>query len=60
MKKGNIQINQNQIADLVPKNGKKSFDWEFGGMASSSKFMMPNNYHFLDALRTPKERFTNY
>ena len=39
-------INQDQIADLVEK-WKKSFDWEFGGMASSPKFMMPNNYHFL-------------
>ena len=39
-------INQKQIADLVEK-WKKSFDWEFGGMASSPKFMMPNNYHFL-------------
>lgn len=37
---------QNQIADLVEK-WKHSFDWEFGGMASSPKFMMPNNYHFL-------------
>ena len=37
---------QNQISDLVEK-WKKSFDWEFGGMASSPKFMMPNNYHFL-------------
>ena len=39
-------INQEQIASLVEK-WKKSFDWEFGGMASSPKFMMPNNYHFL-------------
>ena len=39
-------INQDQIADLVEK-WKKSFDWEFGGMSSSPKFMMPNNYHFL-------------
>lgn len=37
---------QNQIVELV-ENWKKSFDWEFGGMASSPKFMMPNNYHFL-------------
>jgi len=37
---------QEQIADLVEK-WKHSFDWEFGGMASSPKFMMPNNYHFL-------------
>ncbi len=39
-------ISQIQIADLVEK-WKHSFDWEFGGMASSPKFMMPNNYHFL-------------
>ena len=39
-------INQEQIAELVEK-WKKSFDWEFGGMSSSPKFMMPNNYHFL-------------
>lgn len=39
-------IDQNQITSLVEK-WKHSFDWEFGGMASSPKFMMPNNYHFL-------------
>ena len=39
-------INQEQITSLV-KKWKHSFDWEFGGMASSPKFMMPNNYHFL-------------
>jgi uncharacterized protein YyaL (SSP411 family) len=39
-------INQEQITVLVEK-WKQSFDWEFGGMASSPKFMMPNNYHFL-------------
>lgn len=39
-------VNQEQIAVLVEK-WKQSFDWEFGGMASSPKFMMPNNYHFL-------------
>jgi len=37
---------QEQILALVEK-WKKSFDLEFGGMASSPKFMMPNNYHFL-------------
>lgn len=26
---------------------KKSFDWEFGGMARAPKFMMPSNYEFL-------------
>jgi len=40
------KINQEKIAVLVEK-WKQSFDWEFGGMASSPKFMMPNNYHFL-------------
>lgn len=39
-------INQEQITSLVEKWGEY-FDWEFGGMASSPKFMMPNNYHFL-------------
>ena len=39
-------INQNQISSLVEK-WKPNFDWDFGGMASSPKFMMPNNYHFL-------------
>lgn len=39
-------INQQQLAILVEK-WKNSFDWEYGGMASSPKFMMPNNYHFL-------------
>ena len=36
----------NRIAVLVEK-WKDYFDWDFGGMASSPKFMMPNNYHFL-------------
>ena len=35
-----------EIKNLVAK-WKKSFDWEFGGMARSPKFMMPNNYHLL-------------
>lgn len=39
-------INQDQIASLVEKWGEY-FDWDFGGMASAPKFMMPNNYHFL-------------
>ena len=34
------------VENLVAK-WKKSFDWEFGGMARAPKFMMPNNYHFL-------------
>nr|WP_291101029.1 MULTISPECIES: thioredoxin domain-containing protein [unclassified Flavobacterium] len=44
--KPETSIDQNQIATLVEK-WKHSFDWDFGGMASSPKFMMPNNYHFL-------------
>ena len=39
-------VNQKQIESLVEK-WKKSFDWEFGGMARAPKFMMPNNYQFL-------------
>ena len=39
-------INQNQIHALVEK-WTDYFDWDFGGMASTPKFMMPNNYHFL-------------
>ena len=35
-----------KTASLVEK-WKSYFDWEYGGMASSPKFMMPNNYHFL-------------
>jgi uncharacterized protein YyaL (SSP411 family) len=35
-----------QLENLVAK-WKKSFDWEFGGMARAPKFMMPNNYQFL-------------
>jgi uncharacterized protein YyaL (SSP411 family) len=37
---------QEQIDGLVEK-WKHNFDWKFGGMANSPKFMMPNNYHFL-------------
>ncbi len=34
------------LEDLISK-WKKSFDWDYGGMARSPKFMMPNNYQFL-------------
>lgn len=34
------------VGNLVAK-WKKSFDWEYGGMARAPKFMMPNNYQFL-------------
>lgn len=39
-------INPQQIKPLVEK-WSKSFDWEFGGYARAPKFMMPNNYLFL-------------
>ena len=39
-------LNQNCIEPLIEK-WKKSFDWDFGGMARAPKFMMPNNYKFL-------------
>lgn len=39
-------VPEKQLTLLVEK-WKHYFDWEFGGMASSPKFMMPNNYHFL-------------
>lgn len=40
------ELNQNLIKPLIEK-WKKSFDWDFGGMARAPKFMMPNNYEFL-------------
>lgn len=40
------KINPNSIKPLVEK-WSKSFDWEFGGYARAPKFMMPNNYLFL-------------
>ena len=39
-------LNQEELIPLV-KKWKEDFDWEFGGMSRSPKFMMPNNYHFL-------------
>jgi uncharacterized protein len=38
--------NPNLIKPLVEK-WSKSFDWEYGGYACAPKFMMPNNYLFL-------------
>lgn len=38
--------NPNNIKPLVEK-WSKSFDWEYGGYARAPKFMMPNNYLFL-------------
>ena len=37
---------QKILEPLIAK-WKKSFDWEFGGMARAPKFMLPNNYDFL-------------
>lgn len=39
-------LSQDLLLPLLDK-WKKSFDWEFGGMARAPKFMMPNNYEFL-------------
>ncbi len=40
------KLSQDILFPLIEK-WKKSFDWEFGGMARAPKFMMPNNYQFL-------------
>ena len=40
------QNHTNNIKPLVEK-WSKSFDWEYGGYARAPKFMMPNNYLFL-------------
>ena len=42
----NEEIQQEILVPLI-ENWKKSFDWDFGGMARAPKFMMPNNYAFL-------------
>ncbi|MEY4964252.1 MAG: hypothetical protein RLZZ323_1571 [Bacteroidota bacterium] len=39
--------NQKELIENLVTKWKKSFDWEFGGMARAPKFMMPNNYQFL-------------
>jgi uncharacterized protein YyaL (SSP411 family) len=39
-------FSKEQLENLIVK-WKKSFDWEYGGMARAPKFMMPNNYEFL-------------
>lgn len=41
-----LDFNLEKMSHLVQK-WKKSFDWEFGGMARAPKFMMPVNYEFL-------------
>ncbi|MFM2010715.1 MAG: hypothetical protein RLZZ479_1106, partial [Bacteroidota bacterium] len=43
---GNLKFDGNILENLVTK-WQKSFDLDFGGMAHTPKFMMPNNYHFL-------------
>ena len=45
-KKQQGNLSQEILIPLIEK-WKKSFDWEFGGMARAPKFMMPNNYQFL-------------
>ena len=42
----NQDLHQDLLLPLIQK-WKKSFDHEFGGMARAPKFMMPNNYKFL-------------
>jgi uncharacterized protein YyaL (SSP411 family) len=44
---GYENTNPQQLLENLIAKWKKSFDWEFGGMARAPKFMMPNNYHFL-------------
>ena len=44
--KSETTVKQEDLIPLVEK-WKEYFDWEFGGMSRSPKFMMPNNYHFL-------------
>ncbi len=43
----NNSVFGNEEFENLIKKWKKSFDWEFGGMARAPKFMMPNNYEFL-------------
>ena len=42
----NLKFDPNILENLVTK-WQKSFDHDFGGMARTPKFMMPNNYAFL-------------
>ena len=43
----NQDANQELLLEDLVSKWKKSFDWEYGGMARAPKFMMPNNYQFL-------------
>jgi uncharacterized protein YyaL (SSP411 family) len=44
---GSKNSNHKLLLENLVAKWKKSFDWEFGGMARAPKFMMPNNYQFL-------------
>nr|WP_314864629.1 thioredoxin domain-containing protein [uncultured Flavobacterium sp.] len=44
---GSENSNHKLLLENLVTKWKKSFDWEFGGMARAPKFMMPNNYQFL-------------
>ncbi len=44
---GTENSNQKLLLENLVSKWKKSFDWDFGGMARAPKFMMPNNYQFL-------------
>lgn len=46
LNENNSVFGNEEFENLIEK-WKKSFDWEFGGMARAPKFMMPNNYEFL-------------
>ena len=47
--KHNPSLEQNHPKNIKPlvEKWSKSFDWEYGGYARAPKFMMPNNYLFL-------------
>ncbi|MBF6607378.1 MAG: thioredoxin domain-containing protein [Flavobacterium sp.] len=54
-----VQMKESPAAsqDLLPpliKKWKRNFDHDFGGMARSPKFMMPNNYQFMLRYATEK------
>ena len=42
-----VQKPYSDAIELLVEKWKKSFDWEYGGMARAPKFMMPNNLKFL-------------
>ncbi len=51
-----------QTLDNLVEKWSKSFDLEYGGMARSPKFMMPNNYDFLlrFAYQTKNEKLLDF